>query len=347
MAKKRDVRIVIEVPSNHTMVVPKGTEEMVAELFTAAGLSGDYTLFLGEFIKGTSHNQGVSVRGLVDGRVVKIRVQPGNNTTSQMLKMMVPDSEEPAKFCERLQQAEQKMAVESKSKRMQKKMRRLFRAVRGKDFLINEVPQEIIDELDYDSPDALDKALQQLARNNFILSSGSASRSYKWLPSFRETMEQIGYDPSVEPERESIVPKEEDSEEDKVLSRLLEIGEEIEQCSMRITEINVLAGVLDGQLRPAEAELSSLLKQVEEQNMKVEALRKEESRLAKRAAEAKAEMEALIKEQNDSNERLNMIDKEIKLSDTKRKAEAVLAGLPAEDRARVLSELLSLSQNTN
>lgn len=345
MAKSRPVRITIEVPSNHTMEVPKGTEDMVAELFEAAGLTGDFTLYLGEFVKGTAHIQGVSVRSLVDRRVIKIRVQPGSNTTSQMLKMMVPEGQNAQEFFARLQRAEQQMAVESKSERLKKKMRRLYRAVRGRDFSIAEVPQETIDELDFDSPDALNRTLQNLVRTNFILMSGSEPSSYAWRGSFHEQMELAGYDPEQEAKREKVVPKENESEEDKALSAVLEAEEEIQSLEDHLLELQCEALGVEEALRPAVDEFNALMRQLEDKNAKVEQLRKEETAVNKRVAEARTRKEILERRRHDLNDKLSQIDRERKLDDVRKRARALFADLPPEDRARLINELAPANPN--
>ncbi len=339
MGKESKVRIIVQVPTNHTMEVPRGTEAMVADLFEAAGLEGEYTLFLGEFVKGAAHIQGVSVRQLLDGRIIKIRVQPGNNATSQMLKMMVPEGEAPQAFFDRLKQAEGKLEVESKSNRLRKKMRRLYRRVKGQDFSVSLVPQDAIEELDYETPEALDRMLQSLARNNFIIRSGKEPENYFWLPGFREEMLQSGYDPSADESAEHKISKEDESEEDRALSRIFEIEEEIEHHEGLIAEIVSVHATAAGQLRCAEEALSTLLRQVEEQNANTEKARRHELKLAYQLAGLKEKKGKLKGELNDLNERLAALDEERKISTVKSQAEKLLLGLSPAERANILSAL--------
>jgi hypothetical protein len=339
MSRDSKVRIVIQVPTNHTMEVPRGTEAMVAELFEAAGLIGEYTLYLGEFVRGGPHIQGLSVRGLVEGRVIKIRVQPGSNSTSQMLKMMVPEGQDAQEFLTRLQRAEGQLAVESKSKRVQKKMRRLFRALRGDDFSIISVSQEAIEELDYDTPEALDRMLQSLARNNFVIKNGKEPGSYIWLETFRQAMTQSGYDPTADEVHERKVPKEEDSEENKVLSRILEIEEEIERCGSSTAENLFKYNDAAIELTRDEDTLSNLLRQVETQNAIVEKSRKRETALAAEMKKQLDKEKALKGELDDLNKRLDAIDEERKISTVKSQAEKLLAGLTPVERANILASL--------
>ncbi|MCX6781874.1 MAG: hypothetical protein NTW66_02045 [Candidatus Magasanikbacteria bacterium] len=342
MGRESKVRIVIQVPTNHTMEVPRGTEAMVAELFEAAGLIGEYTLYLGEFVRGGPHIQGLSVRNLVEGRVIKIRVQPGSNTTSQMLKMMVPEGQDAQEFLTRLQRAEGQLAVESKSKRVQKKMRRLFRALRGDDFSITSVPQEAIEELDFDTLEALDRMLQSLARNSFLIKPGKEQGSYVWLETFRQAMAQSGYDPTADEAHERKVPKEEETEEDKVLSRVLEIEEEIELCESSTAGNLFKYNDAAVELTRDEDTLSNLLRQVETQNAIVEKSRKREAVFAEEMTKLAEKTKALKGELDDLNKRLDAIDEERKMNAVKSQAEKLFVGLTSDERANILAALAGI-----
>ncbi len=79
----------------HSVVIPSGTEELIAEKLAAAGFNGgDWKALLGGFVKGTPHTPDFRVRG-VEGRSVIVRVHPGGNNSCTQLRLIVPNAFDP------------------------------------------------------------------------------------------------------------------------------------------------------------------------------------------------------------------------------------------------------------
>ena len=335
--KVREVEVEVREPGDHTMEIPKGTEELVEELFQAAGLRGKFLLFLGQHIKGTAHIQGISVRGLYDGRVIKLRVQPGDNTTCHLVNYTVIEPADPEEILRRLKTAESQVDVSQKKTRLEKKMRRLFRLVRGCDFKLGGLPADVYREVGFPSPDDFFAVLRGLARNSFFVTTDGED-TYAWTRDMRAKMSQLGFE-TEEAENRDSVPTEQESEEDRILMRILEIDGELEAVEAEgvaaESELNSARQVC----QEVGEVMAALMRQVEATSAAVEAAKRKETDLMCKKDELETQLCQLNKERADLDTRLGELDQAQKISKARRDVEMLLAGLRPEERDILLNQL--------
>lgn len=319
------------------MDVPRGMPELIADLFHAAGLTGKHILFLGPHIKGTAHIQGISVRGLYDGKVVNLRVQPGDNTTSYLVRFTVPDGVNPQEMLRRLQRAEAQLDSSQKLPRYEKKMRQLFRMLDGRDFMLADLSEDIYRKIGFATALDLVNALRGLAKNAIFLSTDSGGR-FSWTPNMRKRMADLGFEAGLETETET-EPTEEESEEDGILRRILEADGELEVLKSDIVKATAAVEAATKESDALGADVSALMEKLEALHEKQDAARRREADLIKVRDDLVFTRSELEHERNQLDARLGAIDLERRVAQDKRKAEALLAGLTPEQKL-IMRQLL-------
>lgn len=338
--KKSEVQIEVKVPTNHTMKVPKGTEDLVAGLFAEAGLKGKFVLFLGEFAKGTAHIQGISVRPRTDERVIILRVQPGDNKTNQLLKYMVPNGVDPAEFHQKLLDAEERMEMGSRLARLEKKMRKLYRLLKGESFSLETVPQSALDELNYKSAAELGGVLEDLARHRrFVKTQAKKPGWFEWRDEFREKMLAAGYNPKDD--RPSAVSSpEENDEEFRLFYRSMDIEEELKRLEDGESALQQEQSGISLNIQVINGNVRNLNKQIQEQQDALNVFFKKEEELSKKANQMKSAKKELEKEKERINDRLNEIEAQKKVERACAAADPALNDLSPAEQAEVLKRLL-------
>lgn len=338
--RKTAVQVKVKVPSDHTMTIPKGTEELVAQLFGAAGLQGKFTLHLGKLGTGSSHTKGISVRPRNDQRVIMLRVQPGDNATNRMLKYMVPDGTDPEVFFHCLKSAEEKMEVGDKLVRWERKIRKLYRLVKGESFTLENISQVVLDEIDW-SIETLGEALESLARHHrFIKISAKKPGCFEWLDGYRAKMADSGYNADSD-DRPSASPfPEEEREEDQLVNRLLVIEEETTRIDVKEAALKREQDDVTKKLSDLQAAINDLLKQAEQQNSLLEKIRKEEESLLKKEAALKHQRAALEADERKVNDKLTELEAQRKIEQACATADPALDNLSLAEQGRVLEQLL-------
>lgn len=129
MSKNNKLQVRVQVPSDHTMEIPKGMDDLVWGLFDTAGLTGDFVLYLGKRERGSAHLKGITVRSEPVGRVIKFRAQPGGNETNHTLTFSVPDGMDTGQVYNDLRSAVNRRMSMGQRARTEKKMRRLYRRI--------------------------------------------------------------------------------------------------------------------------------------------------------------------------------------------------------------------------
>ena len=339
--RKTAVQVKVKVPSDHTMTIPKGTEELVAHLFEAAGLRGKFTLHLGKLGTGSSHTKGISVRPRNDQRVIMLRVQPGDNATNRMLKYMVPDGTDPEVFFHCLKDAEEKMEVGEKLVRWERKIRKLYRLVKGESFTLENISQVVLDEIDW-SIEALGEALESLARHHrFIKIPAKKPGCFEWLDDYRAKMVDSGYNADND-DRPSASPfPEEEREEDQLVNRLLVIEEEAKRIDVKEAALKREQADVTKRLSDLQATIKDLLKQVEQQNSVLEKIQKEEESLSKKEAALKHQRNALEADERKVNDKLTELEAQRKIEQACATTGPALDNLSLVEQGRVLEQLLN------
>jgi len=322
------------------MEVPDGTEEMVAELFDSADYEGFFTLHLGKFVAGTPHTKGVSARSLdKNRRVIMLRVQPGNNTTNQMLKFRVPDGADPDEFFRRLKEAEDKIEIGTKLARWEKKARRLYRMVKGENFSLETISQTALDELDW-TLETLSEVFESLARHHrFVKVHAKKPGCFEWLPDFREKMVDSGYNPDGERPSASPFPEEE-REEDQLVNRLLTIEEEMRRIGEKETVLESEKTEMASRLRQVQASINDLLRQAQQQNSVLEKIRKEEESISKQEGALKHQRKVFESDERKINDKLAELEKKKNVEQACATAGPALDNLSLAEQAQVLENLL-------
>lgn len=88
------MRVIIKTAGGHQHPVPKGMLELMVRLLEEAGLDekGTYTVFHGRAIRGTAHRGREQIRiiGLNGRGGIRLRVQPGDNSTGREMVIPIP-----------------------------------------------------------------------------------------------------------------------------------------------------------------------------------------------------------------------------------------------------------------
>lgn len=346
MSKNNKLQVRVQVPSDHTMEIPKGMDDLVWGLFDTAGLTGDFVLYLGKRERGSAHLKGITVRSEPVGRVIKFRAQPGGNETNHTLTFSVPDGMDTGQVYNDLRSAVNRRMSMGQRARTEKKMRRLYRLTRATDFVVKDLGESVALELGFKSLASLREALTGLANDNIFVFQGSKKDEYCWATAFHQTMKESGYSPEDEIRRDSIETnevEEQEDEEDRIIVRVYEIDdrlEDIAELSVRDTAERLEA---EKRLAVAQNDLSSLLAQVEKANAHMDILRDQENALIVRISELEDEQRILVQERIDLVRRVEELDQEKKLARAEAEAEAVLARLSPDERAVLISRLQAVA----
>lgn len=336
MTKKRKGLVVeVVVSGEHTMVVPSGTEDLVLELFGNAGLTGMFTLYLGEKLPGSPHAKGIRVCNLINKRNIYFDVQPGGNETRHRLSFQSTEA-----IFNSLKQAEKQMTAQKNSDRWKRKMRKLYRALKGESFDSSKVPQKIIDDLGFQSPEFFHQTLLKISRSGIAISHRK-NKCFGWRDSFVDEMAEKGYVFEEEEEEEEPLYTEEDNEEDRLVGQLLELEDVIKCC--REAKKSKEKDLRDALAKQAEQEkvLQDLLQQVEVENQlfdqlrsAVRALEKDEDILVKKIRQLEGQYE-------EKNKRLKDLESASRISGTVAEMEALLDKLDPEEKKKFLARLAS------
>jgi len=92
---------VVVQQGRHSVGPPDGFEAFITELLTALGYAGKWKIILGARIKGTPHTKGITTLN-VEGPSIVARIQPGDNATRCVCRILPPNSIDPEEVCKRI-----------------------------------------------------------------------------------------------------------------------------------------------------------------------------------------------------------------------------------------------------